>query len=59
MIKCFNGTTSVLDTVMKPTNAYKHLRVCNIILQYASYMLWPLLWSTQESALQRTYYKIL
>jgi hypothetical protein len=46
MIKCFNGTTSTLDTVMKPTNAYKHLRVSNIILQYASYMLRPVLWSS-------------
>jgi hypothetical protein len=32
MIKCFNGTTSALDTVMKPTNAYTHLIVSNIIL---------------------------
>jgi hypothetical protein len=32
MIKCFNGKTSALDTVTKPTDAYKHLRVSNIIL---------------------------
>jgi len=50
MIKYFNGTTSALDTVMKPTNTYKHLRVSYIILQYASYMLWPVLWHI-------TYYK--